>query len=87
MRRVGRDRLEAKLYQDIDRLDYWIAWSAKIGWVRFQSRPNGWAEREPVVELASMHLREVPLAEALNTDLLEAFRRAVRPAALSRGAT
>jgi hypothetical protein len=83
MRRVRKDRIEAKLFQDIDHLDHWIAWSAKVGWVGFQACPNGWAEREPVVELDWMRLREVPLAEALNTDLLEAFLRALRPAALS----
>jgi hypothetical protein len=87
MRRMGKDRLEVRLYQDIDRPDHWIAWSAKIGWVGFQARPNGWAERQPVGELDWMRLHEVPLAQALNTDLLEAFLRAVRPAALSRTAS
>jgi len=81
MRRTREFRLEAKLYRDIDHQDRWIAWSKKIGWVGFHARPNGWAEREPVVELDSMRLREVPLAEALDTSLLEAFRRAVRPSA------
>jgi len=65
MRGRREGRLEAKLYRDIDHQDRWIAWSAKIGWVGFHARPNGWAEREPVVELDALRLREVPLAEAL----------------------
>jgi hypothetical protein len=81
MRRLREVRLEAKLYRDIDHQDRWIAWSAKIGWVGFHARPNGWAEREPVVELEALRLREVPLAQAFNTSLLEAFQPAVRPAA------
>jgi hypothetical protein len=71
MRRV---QLKAKLYRDLDHHDYWIAWSRNIGWVRFPARPNGWAERKPVVELDALHLREVSLAQAFDTDLIEAFR-------------
>ncbi|HEV3198764.1 MAG TPA: hypothetical protein VGZ73_12680 [Bryobacteraceae bacterium] len=81
MRRVREFRLEAKLYRDIEHQDRWIAWSANIGWVGFHARPNGWADREPVAELDALHLREVPLAQAFDTSLLEAFRRADRPAA------
>lgn len=81
MRRMSEVRLEVKLYRDIDHQDRWIAWSPKIGWVGFHARPNGWAEREPVVELEALHLREVPLVQAFNTSLLEAFQAAVRPAA------
>jgi len=81
MRRMREGRLEARVYRDIEQQDRWIAWSAKIGWMGFPARPNGWAEREPVVELDAVRLREVPLARALNTSLLEAFRRAVQPAA------
>ena len=67
--------LHAKLYRDIDHDDQWIAWSANIGWVRFRARPNGWAERVPIVELDALHLRAVSLAQAFNTRLIEAFRR------------
>jgi hypothetical protein len=81
MRRMRKVWLEARLYRDIDHQDRWIAWSAKIGWVGSHARPNGWAEREPVVELEALRLREVPLARAFNTSLLEAFQSAVRPAA------
>jgi hypothetical protein len=77
LRRMREVRFEAKLYRDIDHQDRWIAWSAKIGWVGFHARPNGWAEREPVVELEARRLREVPLAQAFNTSLLEAFQSAV----------
>jgi hypothetical protein len=80
MRCMRKVQLEARLYRDIDHQDRWIAWSAKIGWVGFHARPNGWAEREPVVELAALRLREVPLVQAFNTSLLEAFKPAVRPA-------
>jgi hypothetical protein len=76
MRRVS---LAARLYRDLDHHDYWIAWSAKIGWVRFPARPNGWADRKPVVELGALHLREVPLAKAFNSDLIEAFRTTLFP--------
>ena len=76
MGRTTKNRLEAKLYRDLDRQDRWIAWSAKIGWVGFAARPNGWAEREPVARLDALHLCEVPLAQAFNTSLLDAFRRA-----------
>jgi hypothetical protein len=69
------DQLEAKLYRDIDHDDQWIAWSRNIGWVRFRARPNGWAERKPVVELDALHLREVSLAQAFNTGLIEAFHQ------------
>ena len=71
---MRRDRLEARLYRDIDHGDQWIAWSRNIGWVRFRARPNGWAERKPGVELDALHLREVSLAQAFDTDLIEAFR-------------
>jgi len=71
---MGRRRLAVKLYRDIDHDDQWVAWSHNIGWVRFRARPNGWAERKPVVELDALHLREVPLAQAFNTALIEAFQ-------------
>jgi hypothetical protein len=70
---VSRGRLEARLYRDIDHNDHWIAWSRNIGWVRFLARPNGWAERKPVVGLDALRLREVSLAQAFNTGLIEAF--------------
>jgi hypothetical protein len=76
-------RLEARLYRDTGHEGHWIAWSAKIGWMGFPARPNGWAEREPVAELDATRLREVPLAQAFNTSLLDAFRRAAQPAANS----
>jgi hypothetical protein len=41
--------------------------------VRFLARPNGWAERKPVVGLDALRLREVSLAQAFNTGLIEAF--------------
>ena len=72
---MRRGKLAAKLYRDIDHDDEWIAWSANIGWVRFRARPNGWAERVPIVELDALHLRAVSLAQAFNTRLIEAFRR------------
>jgi hypothetical protein len=80
MPRRKRPRLAAKLYRDIDHADRWIAWSANTGWATFWARPNGWAEREPIVELGAVRVREVPLAEAFNTDLLAAFQRAAPPA-------
>jgi hypothetical protein len=70
---------KAKLYRDLDHHDYWIAWSANVGWVRFPARPNGWADRKPVVELDTLHLCEVSLAQAFNTDLIEAFRTTFFP--------
>jgi hypothetical protein len=70
---AGDEPLEARLYRDLDHDDYWIAWSANIGWVRFPARPNGWAGRKPVVELEALRLREVSLAEAFNTVLIESF--------------
>jgi hypothetical protein len=72
---MRRNRLEAKLYRDTDHDDQWIAWSANIGWVRFRARPNGWAERKPVVGLDALHLREVSLAQAFDTGLIQAFQR------------
>jgi hypothetical protein len=72
--------LQAKLYRDLEHADHWIAWSANIGWTSFWARPNGWAERETPVELGAMRLREVPLPDAFNTDLLAAFQRAAPPA-------
>jgi hypothetical protein len=71
---------QAKLYRDLDRVDRWIAWSANTGWTAFWARPNGWANREPLVGLDAMRLREVTLPEAFNTDLLAAFQRAAPPA-------
>jgi hypothetical protein len=70
---MRKDQLAARLYRDIDCGEQWIAWSAKIGWVRFWARPNGWAERMPVVGLDGLHVREVSLAQAFNTGLIEAF--------------
>jgi hypothetical protein len=70
-----RARLEAKLYRDIDQAGRWIVWSARTGWHAFWARPNGWAERQPLVELGAVRLREVPLVEAFDTDLLAAFQR------------
>jgi len=72
---MRRAQLEARLYRDIDRDDFWIAWSTNIGWVRFRARPNGWAERESVVELDASRLRAVSLVKAFNTGLIEAFPR------------
>jgi hypothetical protein len=66
--------LGAKLYRDLDHPEQWIAWSPKLGWVRFPAQPNGWAERQPVDELKTLNLHEVPLAQAFDTSLLEAFR-------------
>jgi hypothetical protein len=81
MPRQNKLRLDAKLFRDIDHANRWIAWSVNTGWATFWARPNGWAEREPIVELSAMRLCEVPLAEAFDTDLLAAFQRAVQPAA------
>jgi hypothetical protein len=77
----SKAQLEAKLYRDVDHADRWIAWSARIGWSAFWARPNGWAERETLVDHGGIRLREVPLAEAFNTDLLAAFQRPAQPAA------
>jgi hypothetical protein len=71
---MRKAQLEAKLYRDIDHDDHWIAWSANIGWVRFLARPNGWAERKPVLEVDGLRLREVSLARAFNTGLIRAFQ-------------
>jgi len=69
-----RVRPDAKLYRDIGHLDHWTARSAKIGWVHFRARPNGWAERKPVVEVDALRLSEVSLARAFNTGLIQAFQ-------------
>jgi hypothetical protein len=68
-----RNPLKAKLYRETDIEDHWIAWSAKLGWVRFPAHRNGWAERKPAVESDALLLQEVPLAQAFNTDLMDAF--------------
>jgi len=65
---------EVRLYRDLDNADHWIAWSAKIGWVHFWARPNGWAERVSVADLDDLHLSEIPTAQALNTSLIAAFQ-------------
>ena len=72
-------RLGAKLYRDPDHDGQWIAWSRNIGWVRFPACPNGWTERKPAGELDTSHLREVSLAQALDTALIEAFRATLLP--------
>jgi hypothetical protein len=77
----SKAQLQAKLYRDVDHADHWVAWSANHGWATFWARPNGWAEREPLVEPRAMRMCEVPLAEAFNTDLLAAFQRPVQPTA------
>jgi hypothetical protein len=63
-----------RLYRDIDDEDHWIAWSSNLGRVGLLGRPNGWAERMPVVDLEVLRLREIPLAQAFCMSLMVAFQ-------------
>jgi len=61
-----------KLYRSAAHYQHWVAYSEATGWVMFPAAPNGWERRQPARGIDPMHLREVPLALAVNTGIAPA---------------
>jgi hypothetical protein len=58
-----------RLFHTLQYVNSWIAQTVKEGWVRFPAKLDGWDDREPAKGIDSIRLREVPLAQGVNTGM------------------
>ena len=69
-----------KLFRSRRNPTRWIAYAPETGWVVFPAEAGGWEKRQPARGIDPIDIREVPIALASDTGMLDACSLSMQPA-------
>ena len=70
-----------KLYRSHSNPTRWYAFQPGTGWLMFPNQAGGWHKRQPARGLDPIDIREVPVAVAAETGIVDPIEEAVYPEA------